>query len=935
MEYNLQDLIDIEHFQQLQDRLNKIYSFPSAIIDNEGNILTATAWQDICTKFHRVNKECAAECTKSDQYILRHLHEANPAVSYRCPHGLIDSATPIIIEGMHYGNFFTGQLFLKEPEMDFFKAQAKRYGFDEAAYLEAVKKVPVWTLEQLDNYLFFIKGLIEVISSIGLKNLKEIEASKLIKEKEEQARTILSQMFDGYWVLDMRGNILDVNDALCRMVGYSRDELIGMSIEDIAVDDSPEVIASRIRSIVRDGDSYFQTKFQRKDKAIIIADVAVRYLPDRQQMIGFHRDITDKKKAEEALRENEARLNTILDNVGAYIFIKDTQYRYTYANNKVCELFGRKLEDITGHSDADFFSAESVEEILQTDRAVIERGVTASREEKDLTAADNVPRTYWTVKLPMFDSQGNVSSLCGISADITSHKETEKKIRESEAYIRNILDTVDEGFTVVDRDYRVMAANKAYCAQVGLSIDEMVGRYCYEVSCNSEHPCFEIGEECPVREVFATGHPQMALHKHINKDGNVLFVETKAFPNRDEAGNIVSAIKVVHNVTERHLLEAEQLKTQKLEAVGMLAGGIAHDFNNLLQVLFGNISMAQLYKDEPAKVAELLSQAEKALSMSVNLTAQLLTFAKGGKPVIKKMDLRPVIENTVKFTLSGSRCDCRLIIPQELWNAEADEGQIGQVIQNIVLNADEAMPAGGTVDILAENVEIPSGSNMHLPNGGKFIKIVIKDTGVGIPEKHLQKIFDPYFTTKQKGSGLGLATSYSIVRNHRGAIEVKSNPESGTIFSIYLPAIEAEKEKPAPAPGISTTRKCRILVMDDEEIVLDVAKKMVTAFGHDVEQATEGAIVIEKYRQALASEKPFDLVILDLTIKGGMGGAETVKRLLEMDPNVKAVVASGYSDNPILSNFKDYGFSAVLGKPYSLAALKDCLNALVDRSPIS
>lgn len=198
MKYKLQDLIDIEHFQNLQDRLNKIYSFPSSIIDNEGNILTATAWQDICTNFHRKNKESEQLCIKSDQYIKDHLLEANPAVSYRCPHGLVDNATPIIIDGIHYGNFFTGQFFLEAPDIDFFRSQAKRYGYDENAYLDAVKKVPIWTQEQLENYLFFIKGLIAVISESGLKRLQEIENRKEIEKRENRHRSILKTAMDGY-----------------------------------------------------------------------------------------------------------------------------------------------------------------------------------------------------------------------------------------------------------------------------------------------------------------------------------------------------------------------------------------------------------------------------------------------------------------------------------------------------------------------------------------------------------------------------------------------------------------------------------------------------------------------------------------------------------------------------------------------------------------
>ncbi len=242
MGYKLQDLIDMEHFQNLQDRLNGIYSFPSSIIDNEGNILTATAWQDICTLFHRKNKECERDCIKSDQYILSHLHEANPAVSYRCPHGLVDNATPIIIEGVHYGNFFTGQFFMEKPDMEFFRAQAKKYGFDEDAYLEAVKKVPIWTKEQLNNYLYFIKGLIEVISDSGLKKLKEIETRQQIKESEERYRSLIGNMVNAFAdhriIVDEEGNptdfiYLEINDAYEHIIGVTREQVIGKRESEI------------------------------------------------------------------------------------------------------------------------------------------------------------------------------------------------------------------------------------------------------------------------------------------------------------------------------------------------------------------------------------------------------------------------------------------------------------------------------------------------------------------------------------------------------------------------------------------------------------------------------------------------------------------------------------------------------------------------------
>jgi PAS domain S-box-containing protein len=305
----IQDLIDIEQFQHLQDRLNEIYSFPSAIIDNDGKVLTATAWQDVCTKFHRRNPECEKECIKSDQYIADHLHEANPAVSYRCPHGLIDNATPIIIEGVHYGNFFTGQFFLEPPDLNFFKAQAKRYGFDEEAYLEAVRKAPIWTQEQLNSYLFFIKGLIEVIAGIGLKNLKDIEMRKRIRQSEEQHRTILQMAMDGIWRVDLQGRLLEVNASYCRMSGYSVQELLAMRIPDLEASETPDDTAAHIRKVMARGEDRFETRHRRKDGTIFDVEISVQYQTiDGGRLVAFLRDITERKRAEEEKAKLQAQL---------------------------------------------------------------------------------------------------------------------------------------------------------------------------------------------------------------------------------------------------------------------------------------------------------------------------------------------------------------------------------------------------------------------------------------------------------------------------------------------------------------------------------------------------------------------------------------------------------------------------------------------------
>jgi CheY-like chemotaxis protein len=334
--------------------------------------------------------------------------------------------------------------------------------------------------------------------------------------------------------------------------------------------------------------------------------------------------------------------------------------------------------------------------------------------------------------------------------------------------------------------------------------------------------------------------------------------------------------------------------------------------------------------DQKEKSLSMLNQAEEALHLAVNLTSQLLTFSKGGKPIKKLIRLRPVIEKAVKFALSGSHTDYQLDAVEDLWPVMADEGQLAQVIQNIALNANEAMAGRGTVGIVLRNVEIGGNEHPSLATGGQFVCIEMLDSGTGISEQNLKKIFDPYFTTKQRGSGLGLATSYSIIRNHDGVIAVRSERDKGTKFTIYLPAAAGAEptETGSIAEGI-TAKKGRILLMDDEPLVRNVASEMIRALGHEVESAEEGKTALDMFIRAREAGHPHDVVVLDLTVKGGMGGQETIRQMREIDPGVIAVVSSGYADNAVTAKYREHGFSAFLNKPYKLDALQNCLGALI------
>jgi PAS domain S-box-containing protein len=409
------------------------------------------------------------------------------------------------------------------------------------------------------------------------------------------------------------------------------------------------------------------------------------------------------------------------------------------------------------------------------------------------------------------------------------------------------------------------------------------------------------------------------------KKGGILWVQESGQIICGPDGEIDYITGVFYDITERKVSEEDRLMLSKMESLGILAGGIAHDLNNILTVILGNVSLAML---EPAKehvLKERLTEAEKACLQAQTLSRQLLTFAKGGAPIKQPVSLKELIMESATFACRGSSVLCAFNLPENLWSIEADTGQINQVFQNLVINAIQAMPTGGTIEIRGENLVLGAESNLPL-DAGRYVKLSFQDQGHGIPAANLRKIFDPYFTTKQKGSGLGLATSYSIIRNHKGHIVAQSKLGVGTIFYIYLPAVDKQiVSQPEMKQGLFSG-KGKILVMDDEELVRNFVGKMIINLGYEARLARDGKEAIHIFTEAQESGKPFDAVILDLTVPGGMGGKETMAKLLEIDPQVRAIASSGYSDDPVMADFHTYGFSAIIQKPYKVTEASKVLH---------
>ncbi len=371
-------------------------------------------------------------------------------------------------------------------------------------------------------------------------------------------------------------------------------------------------------------------------------------------------------------------------------------------------------------------------------------------------------------------------------------------------------------------------------------------------------------------------------------------------------------------------------KVAQIQSLGILAGGIAHDFNNLLTAVIGNLSLARLKADEgnADQANRLIQEAEGASLRARDLTRQLLAFSKGGSPLKENTSIEDIVKSTALFVASGSGVHCEFNFSDDLMNVSVDINQISQVIQNIVLNAIQAMQKGGRIVISAENIYLSKG-NTKSGKRGRYIKLSFRDSGPGIPRKIIDRIFDPYFTTKESGSGLGLTLSYSIIQNHNGFINVTSREGNGALFDIYLPATGDTEIKEISASRNIPVLKGSILIMDDDASVLSVATKMLEHMGFTVTQALNGQQAVELYGKALSEGQPYDCVILDLTIKGGAGGRETISALKEINPDLVAIVSSGYSNDPVLSNFRYYGFSGVIEKPYRFDELKSALASVM------
>ncbi len=512
---------------------------------------------------------------------------------------------------------------------------------------------------------------------------------------------------------------------------------------------------------------------------------------------------------------------------------------------------------------------------------------------------------------------------------------SEEALRRSEAKFRDIVESsADPIWEIENRGHILIYISPQIKDMLGYSPEEMIGKPFRDFLPKEEaRRIISILEEKAQR----CEPIQSMEHKVSRKDGTEIIVESSAVPFFDEEHQLTGYRGISRDITQRKKTDEELQKMQKLTSIGTLAGGIAHDFNNILMGVFGNIEIARMKLEPGHEVYGFIDNAYTALGRATKLTKQLLTFARGGDPLLEAVDLQAILKTSVRFNLSGSNVKAHFDLPDNLWQVKADRGQIDHVIANLVINAKQAMPEGGTIYVTAMNI-----SDIKKPSApllsGDFVRLTIRDEGIGISSKDIGRIFDPYFSTKDTGSGLGLATVHGIIKKHGGHISVESTLDTGTIFTLYLPAERNSGRSHTPdntreiSEGKGPKSSGRILIMDDEEMVREVAGAMLKQFGYEFEFATEGKEALEKYRTAMKHGKAFDAVIMDLTIPGGMGGREAIRQLLEIDGRARAIVASGYSTDPVMAHFSQYGFSGRVVKPFSMDDLKKVIEQVMNQS---
>ncbi|MBN1524090.1 MAG: PAS domain S-box protein [Spirochaetales bacterium] len=766
------------------------------------------------------------------------------------------------------------------------------------------------------------------------------KSEEKIRESEERYRLLLQNANDMVFVHEIAlqgpGRFIDVNEKACRLLGYSREELCSMEVSAIDTPEQAKKLPQIIHELYTTGHSMFLTQHVKKNRERIPVEVSARLfkIRDKDLILSVARDITERFHAQREIQEREVLLKESQKVAQLGHYTLDIQQETWQSSEGLDLVFGIGEDykrDIEGW--ITIVHPEHAEEMFTyLQNHVIRDLHLFDREYRIIRRNDKVTRWVHGLGKLELDENSRPVRMFGTIQDVTERKQAEEQLAAEKERLSVTLRSIGDAVISTDTDGKIVLMNSVAEKLTGWKLADAVGknltRVFHIIDGITGAPCAN-----PVDEVLASGEI-VTLADHtvlVAKDGSERLIVDSGAPIKDSSSRTIGVVLVFRDNTEKHQAEANLIKTQKLESLGLLAGGIAHDFNNLLGGIFGYIEIARDYCASGAfeEIDPLLEKAVNVFGRAKNLTQQLLTFSKGGEPVKKTGDVGAFLRESVQFALSGSNVQSRMQIQQDLWTADFDENQIGQVIDNIIINAKHAMPSGGIIRVTARNM-VAAGKKHPVLADGEYICISIQDEGEGIPREHLAKVFDPFFTTKKSGSGLGLATSYSIIKKHSGHIELLSEESRGTMVTLYLPASKKKLPQDQPVIAVSKQNCGRILVMDDEEYIREIITAMLSRFECSVQTSRDGDETIRLCKKAKAENDSFNIIICDLTIPGGKGGKDIVNELKKIMPESKIIASSGYSEDPVMAAPENYGFFDCIRKPYRLSDLNALLQSAID-----
>ena len=817
---------------------------------------------------------------------------------------------------------------------------------------------------------WLVFGLVVDISALK-------EAEQVIRASEARHRDLFEGAVEGVFQSTPEGRFVSVNPSLARIFGCATPAEFLAWTEDGAK--SLYVSSGRREEFFfelgeRDNVTDFQSEVRCRDGSVKWISENVRAVRDAGghllHLQGFLTDVTERRKAMMAIQESESRYRALFENIPVAIFELDLS-----GLGRILQGWhAAGVRDLTAHladHPGEFAALAGCVKVV----AVNETAVRLAKAESKAHLQGEIAQLlntqgfgvlqHWLESIWQGHNDGEAEAELGdfvggchhtylrwwmprqaewlrlehavvALVDLTELNRAEAALAAEKERLTVTLRAMAEGVVTTDTRGIVQFLNRAAEDLTQCDAATAVGRPIAEI-CVLRGPRSDEAFVLPLTQVLeeralADLPPETRL---VGRKGATCLVEGCCAPVQDAESQVVGAVLVIRDVTVHQRFEQELERASRLESVGVLAGGIAHDFNNILTAIMGNITLALLDAGGLVTVERYLQEAERATLRARDLTQQLLTFAKGGDPVRTAVRLPEIIREVAEFALHGSRVKCEFDLPPGLWPADADQGQLGQVVQNLVINAVQAMPEGGSIRIRATNETV--GLDPKRPvRPGDYVHISVADSGTGVRPEHLGRIFDPYFTTKQHGSGLGLTTVYSIIHKHQGHIRVESELGHGTTFHFWLPASREEELEPVETPGEAVApMKGRVLFMDDEESIVAMASLLLRRLGFEVEVARDGAEAVRKFSEAHAAGRSFDLVVMDLTVPGGVGGREAIEQLRQIDPNVRAIVSSGYSSDPVLANHRAYGFCGMVAKPYKVEDFARVLRAVLreSRSP--